>query len=80
MILIMTSSKYPIFFTVLVWAACVAIYSFFYVRARLALPGLEGYEAEWSWQLLFFGITRLPWLLAILAVVILVELRICKSG
>lgn len=77
---IMNSSKYPVVITVLIWAACVAAYSLYYVRSRLALPGLEGYEAEWSWQLLFFGITRLPWLLAILAGVILLELRLFKSG
>ena len=77
---LMTSSKYPILITVLIWAVCVAAYAFYYVKSHLTLPALEGYEAAWSWQLLFFGLTRLPWLLAGLAGVVLLERRLFKSG
>lgn len=75
-----TPSKYSIVVTALIWAGCVAAYAFYYVKSRLALPDLEGYEAEWSWQLLFFGLTRLPWLVAVLAGVVLLEHRLLKSG
>jgi hypothetical protein len=26
----------------------------------VSLPDAEGYEADWTWQLFFFAITRLP--------------------
>jgi len=76
----MISAKYPIIITTLIWAGCAGGYAFYYIKSRLALPGLEGYEAEWTWQLLFFGITRLPWFLIALAGVIFIELRLFKSG
>lgn len=55
------------------WAVGTVTYAAFYVKARLSLPGLEGYERDWDWQLLFFTLTRVPWLLLALAVVIFVE-------
>lgn len=66
-------------FTGLAWLVGVAIYAAIYITDRLAQPGLEGYETEWTWQLLFFGLSRLPWLIAVLVGIILLELRIFGS-
>ncbi len=66
--------------TVLIWAECVAGYALYYVRSRLALPRLEGYETEWVWQLMFFGIKELPWLVLTLGALVLVELRFFKAN
>ena len=75
----MTSHTRPvIFISILVWLAGVSIYAFYYVNSRLEIQGLEGYEKEWSWQLLFFGITRLPLLVAVLVILLIVEWRLLK--
>lgn len=64
----------PIFLgTGLAWLLAVVIYASLYVRSRLLLPDLQGYEADWSWQLLFFGLTRLPWLVGLLVLTLLAE-------
>jgi hypothetical protein len=63
----------------MVWSLVTAIYAYFYVTSILASPNLEGYEAEWDWQLLFFAIVRLPWLLLVLALVIYFEIRWLKK-
>lgn len=65
--------------TVAVWLGGTGLYAFYYVQSRLKLPGLVGYEAEWDWQLLFFGLVRLPWLLLVLAVVVWVEYKFIKK-
>lgn len=59
--------------TLVAWLIGSAGYAFFYVRSQLGLQGLEGYEKEWDWQLLFFTIFRLPFLLIGLAGVIWCE-------
>src|SRR5438094_496765 len=46
--------------TCAVWAVAVAVYAYVYVSSRISLPGAEGYERLWSWQLFFFAIARLP--------------------
>ena len=45
---------------IVVWAVAVAVYAYVYVTSRIALPGAEGYERLWDWQLFFFAIGRLP--------------------
>jgi hypothetical protein len=57
------------FLTAAAWGGLVASYAAYYVHQRLTLPGLEGYEQEWRWQLAFFAVTRLPFL--VLALVVL---------
>jgi hypothetical protein len=52
------------------WLFAMAVYAYVYVTRRTSLPGAEGYEAEGDWQLFFFSITRLPVLLAVLALVL----------
>jgi hypothetical protein len=42
------------------WLVVVTAFAYQYVRARVSLPDAEGYEADWTWQLFFFAITRLP--------------------
>jgi hypothetical protein len=59
--------------TLVAWLIGTAAYAFFYVHSQLSLQGLEGYEKDWDWQLLFFGIFRLPLLLIGLAAVIWCE-------
>ena len=61
--------------TVLVWALVTVVYAYLYVTNVLSLTGLQGYEAEWDWQLFFFGIVRLPWLILALAVILGLEIR-----
>lgn len=41
-------------------------YAYYYVKSRLDIPDLVGYEAEWQFQLLMFCIFRLPFLLILL--------------
>lgn len=61
--------------TFVAWLIGTAGYAYYYVHSRLNLSGLEGYETDWDWQLLFFGLVRLPFLLIGLAVAIWLEFR-----
>jgi len=61
---------------IVVWAVAVAVYAYVYVTSRIALPGAEGYERLWDWQLFFFAIGRLPFLVILLGVILWVERRI----
>lgn len=59
--------------TVARWAALTLCYAYAYVVLTLRLPDLVGYEAEWSWQLFFFGVTQFPYLLTALFLLIWFE-------
>jgi len=61
---------------IVVWAVAVAVYAYVYVTSRIALPGAEGYERLWDWQLFFFAIGRLPLLVIVLGVILWLERRI----
>lgn len=61
------------------WCLITTIYAYFYVTSTLASPNLEGYETEWDWQLLFFSMIRLPWLLLVLVLVIYFEIQWLKK-
>jgi len=61
---------------IVVWAVAVAVYAYVYVTSRIALPGAEGYERLWDWQLFFFAIGRLPFLVILLGVILWLERRI----
>ena len=75
----MSARKKVVGLTILVWCLATAIYAYFYVTSILATPNLEGYEAEWDWQLLFFAMVRLPWLLLFLALLIYFEIKLLKK-
>lgn len=66
--------------TLVAWLIGTAAYAFFYVYSQLSLHGLEGYEKDWDWQLLFFGMFRLPLLLIGLAAVIWCEWLCFSNG
>jgi hypothetical protein len=51
---------------VVAWLLLTVIYAAVYVQQSLQLPGLEGYEKDWKFQLLAFGYARLPWLVLVL--------------
>jgi len=61
--------------TTLVWLIAVTLYARQYIIARVSLPDAVGYERAWDWQLFFFGLTRLPLLVAMLALVLWLESR-----
>lgn len=69
------SLKKVVAMTLVAWLIGTAGYAYYYVHSRLNLPGLVGYETDWDWQLLFFGLVRLPLLLIGLATVIWLEFR-----
>jgi hypothetical protein len=71
----MTAQKSKVLMTIGGWFVFTAAYAFIYVREKMKLPDLQGYETEWDWQLLFFCIVRLPWLALLLALILLVLLR-----
>lgn len=75
----MATRKKIISFTVLVWCLITLIYAYLYVTTVLSFPDLEGYEAEWDWQLMFFAIVRLPWMLIALALIIWAEIKLLKK-
>ena len=55
------------------WALATVVYAYMYVASHLALPGAVGYERDWSWQLFFFALVRLPMLLLALGAVLWLE-------
>jgi hypothetical protein len=55
---------------VVVWLLVTCGYAVFYVRSVLSSGVLYGYEGEWTTQLFFFSLVRLPWLVALLVVVV----------
>ena len=59
--------------TLVAWFIGTVAYAIFYVHSQLRLEGLEGYEKEWDWQLLFFAVLRLPFLLIGLASIVWCE-------
>jgi hypothetical protein len=75
----MTRKKIVIF-TIVLWSCITSVYAYFYVRAKLSLPDLVGYEAEWDWQLAFFLITKLPIFLVFLFLVLFAEYYFTKPN
>ena len=62
------------------WAiACVA-YAYYYIATMLALPEwpYDTYARNWQFQLMAFCIVRLPFLLAVLLLLILIALVLFK--
>jgi hypothetical protein len=59
--------------TVARWAVVTAAYAYIYVTSRVGLPGAVGYETDWSWQLFFFSLVRLPLLILVLGALLYVE-------
>ena len=64
------------------WVSLVALHAWHYVTSILSLPDLAGgYESEWDFQLLMFGLVRLPfWILALGIVLFLNRARKGKSN
>lgn len=61
---------------IVIWVLATAAYAYLYVTTRVALPDAVGYEADWSWQLFFFALVRLPILILILGALLYVEHRL----
>ncbi len=59
--------------TVALWVFGTAAYAYIYVSSRVGLLDAVGYEADWSWQLFFFSLARLPLLILVLGVLLYVE-------
>ena len=62
----------PVFILITIgaWIVGCAFTAYVYVTSHLGLPGTDAYADNWSFQLLAFGIFRLPfWLVGLLAVV-----------
>lgn len=62
--------------TVIVWALATSAYAYVYVTSSVALPEAVGYETDWSWQLFFFALVRLPFLILVLGALLYVEYRL----
>jgi hypothetical protein len=67
-------------FTTLAWTLATIIYAQFYVSRRISLPGSEGYERLWNWQLVFFLITRFPFLLCALGAALCIEYLLFRNS
>lgn len=70
-----TSLKKSLALALLVWMAVSGGYAYYYVKSRLDIPDLVGYETEWQFQLLMFCFFRLPFLLILLGSTIWFLLR-----
>jgi hypothetical protein len=57
----------------------ITLCAWWYVRAVLSLPDLEGYETDWTFQLLMFAVVRLPLLVVGLAITGLVWDRLRRA-
>lgn len=68
----MTHKKITVL-TIIIWFCITSVYAFFYVKEKLLLPDLVGYEKEWDWQLLFFSLEKLPFLIILLVLILLIE-------
>lgn len=66
--------------TIALWVCVTSAYAYFYVKEKLSLPNLVGYEAEWNWQLVFFSITELPVFLILLFLLLFAEYYFIKPG
>jgi hypothetical protein len=66
--------------TIAVRAFGTGVYAYIYVGSRLALPDAVGYETDWSWQLFFFSLVRLPLLILVLGALLYVEHRLLSRG
>jgi hypothetical protein len=75
----MINQKKLIGFNILIWCLITIVYAYIYIKAALNYPKLQGYEAEWQFQLLIFSISRLPWLLLALALIIFIEIKLLKN-
>jgi len=58
-----------------VWAIATSIYAWMYASERVHSPDSVGYEAEWGFQFLMFAIVRLPFLLPLLALLMVWAIR-----
>jgi hypothetical protein len=55
--------------TLSVWGACVLLHAWYYVASILASEDIpDAYARAWDFQLLMFGLFRLPFWLLVLAV------------
>ncbi len=66
--------------TIAGWAFGTAAYAYIYVTSRVALPDAVGYEADWSWQLFFFSLVRLPLLILVLGALLYIEHLLWSRG
>jgi H+/Cl- antiporter ClcA len=67
-------------YTVIAWVIGCGFYAYYYVSSILSLPDLsQGYEQDWSFQLLMFFIFRFPLLLIVLIMITVVEVVATKN-
>jgi uncharacterized BrkB/YihY/UPF0761 family membrane protein len=59
--------------TALAWAVAVAFHALRYVSTHVNLADNEGYEKLWDWQLFFWAFGRLPYLIALLVLLLWLE-------
>lgn len=56
-------------FVAVAWAITCVGYAYVFVSSRITTPTFEGYERDWDFQVLVFLVTRMPVMIALLAVV-----------
>ncbi len=59
--------------TCLVWLLGILAYAVLYVHRSLAMPGLQGYETQWTTYVLFFVIFKFPYFVMGLIATLLFE-------
>jgi hypothetical protein len=62
--------------TIAAWTSGTVTSAYVYVTSRVELPDAAGYETDWSWQLFFFSLVRLPVLILVLGALRYVEHRL----
>ena len=61
--------------SIILWVVLTVVWAYIYVTGNVALPDAVGYETQWEFQLVFFAISRLPFLLVVLFVIVCVQYR-----
>jgi hypothetical protein len=75
---ILTETK-VIFLSVSLWAVGCVVYAYYYITTMLALPEpYDAYARNWQFQLMAFCIVRLPFLIALLPLLIIVALVLLR--
>ena len=74
------SKRWVMASTIALWVCGTAAYAYIYVTSRVSLPGAVGYETDWSWQLFFFSLVRLPLLILLLGACLYAEHWLWSRG
>ena len=77
--MVLTKTK-VVFLSVSLWAVGCVVYAYYYITRILALPDwpYDAYARNWQFQLMAFCIVRLPFLIAVLPLLIIMALFLLR--